>query len=393
MPVKNIKKIEPEHRMSDLPMFLSKIQDALDTQIIALKNKTILVIRELDIALMLAVQNKVIYITDDAKCAEIFRKNTNAGMGNDDIVILINKWINKLEFKAVFEKMEKKIGKKKFDCAILNPPYGNDTIGDRYIHLNITQFVTSISEKTISIMPHRVVYSTSDKYNTYKEKFTTLKEVEEIDSSIFDDTHMANVGIFTFDDNYSGKISIKCKDFEGEVNSLFDLTNIKADEKYIFDALEQYAEFNNKIDNRNKTQLERLPANVVCFPVSRANGAMNARWFSKKFDSIEMQTKTEAIEYNSIINPGAKWIFYFSSIEEAKNCRDAMHRSLLRYTLYKLQDDQNMTGRVYKYFPNIDWHDVLTDADILIKCGLSEENAKIAEQLIDKRMQEIDETL
>jgi len=281
----------------------------------------------------------------------------------------------------------------KFDCAVLNPPYGNDTIGDRYIHLNITQFVTSISEKTISIMPHRVVYSTSDKYNTYKEKFTTLKEVEEIDSSIFDDTHMANVGIFTFDDNYSGKISIKCKDFEGEVNSLFDLTNIKADEKYIFDALEQYAEFNNKIDNRNKTQLERLPANVVCFPVSRANGAMNARWFSKKFDSIEMQTKTEAIEYNSIINPGAKWIFYFSSIEEAKNCRDAMHRSLLRYTLYKLQDDQNMTGRVYKYFPNIDWHDVLTDADILVKCGLSEENAKIAEQLIDKRMQEIDETL
>ena len=58
-----------------------------------------------------------------------------------------------------------------------------------------------------------------------------------------------------------------------------------------------------------------------------------------------------------------------------------------------MQDDQNMTGRVYKYFPNIDWHDVLTDADILVKCGLSKENAKIAEQLIDKRMQEIDETL
>ena len=393
MPVKNTKKIEPEHRMSDLPMFLSKIQDALDTQIIALKNKTILVIRELDIALMLAVQNKVIYITDDVKCAEIFRKNTAAGMGNDDVVILINKWSNKLTFKKVFEKMGKKIGKKKFDCAVLNPPYGNDTIGDRYIHLNITQFVTSISEKTISIMPHRVVYSTSDKYNTYKEKFTTLKEVEEIDSSIFDDTHMANVGIFTFDDNYSGKISIKCKDFEGEINSLFDLTNIKADEKYIFDALEQYAGFNNKIDNRNKVQLERLPTNAVCFPVSRANGAMNARWFSKKFDSVEMQTKNEAIEYNNTINPGAKWIFYFSSVEEAKNCRDAMHRSLLRYALYKLQDDQNMTGRVYKYFPNIDWHDVLTDADILVKCGLSKENAKIAEQLIDKRMQEIDETL
>lgn len=383
-----MKNLEPEHRMNDLPRFIAKLQEVFGTTVINIKNKTILVIRELDLALMLAVNNKVIYVTDDAKCAEIFRKNTAVGMGNDDIVILINKWTNKLKFKKVFEKMEKK-----FDVAIMNPPYGNDTIGDRYIHLNITQVVTSYSEKTISIMPHRIVYSTSDKYNSYKEKFTTLKEVEEVNSSIFDDTHMANVGIFTFDDSYSGKISIKCKDFNCDVNSLLEITNIKDDEKYIFDALEQYAEFNNKIDNRNKRQLEQLPTNVVCFPVSRANGAMNARWFSKKFDAVGMQTKAEAIEYNNSINPGAKWIFYFSSIEEAQNCRDAMHRSLLRYTLYKLQDDQNMTGRVYKYFPNIDWHDVLTDADILVKCGLSKENAKIAEQLINKRMQEIDEIL
>ena len=40
---------------------------------------------------MLSVRNVAVYITDDPRCAELFRKNTEAGMGNDDAVIFINK--------------------------------------------------------------------------------------------------------------------------------------------------------------------------------------------------------------------------------------------------------------------------------------------------------------
>ena len=72
----------------------------------AISGKKILVIRDLEVALMLSVRNAAVYITDDPRCAELFRRNTEAGMGNDDAVIFINKWTNKLKFTNVFERWE-----------------------------------------------------------------------------------------------------------------------------------------------------------------------------------------------------------------------------------------------------------------------------------------------
>lgn len=192
-----MKNLEPEHRMNDLPRLLAKIQEVFGTTLINIKGKTILVIRELDIALMLAVNNKVIYVTDDAKCAEIFRKNTAAGMGNDDVVILINKWSNKLKFKKVFEKMEKK-----FDAVIMNPPY------DRNLHLKILEAVIPHAEKVVNISPVRWLqdpfapYSTRSDYCKFEDSIS--KKIESLDvisakdaSKLFDASFTMNLAIYT----------------------------------------------------------------------------------------------------------------------------------------------------------------------------------------------------
>ncbi|MDT3368522.1 MAG: hypothetical protein LIR40_07755 [Bacteroidota bacterium] len=197
-----MKNLEPEHRMNDLPRFLAKIQEVFGTTLINIKGKTILVIRELDIALMLAVNNKVIYVTDDAKCAEIFRKNTAAGMGNDDVVILINKWNNKLKFNMVFNKMEKKVGKKKFDAVIMNPPY------DRNLHLKILETVIPHAEKVVNISPVRWLqdpfapYSTRSDYCKFEDSIS--KKIESLDvisaknaSELFDASFTMNLAIYT----------------------------------------------------------------------------------------------------------------------------------------------------------------------------------------------------
>lgn len=189
-----MKNLEPEHRMNDLPRFIAKLQEVFGTTVINIKNKTILVIRELDLALMLAVNNKVIYVTDDAKCAEIFRKNTAAGMGNDDVVILINKWSNKLKFKKV-------TGKMKFDCAILNPPY------DRNLHLKILEQVIPMAEKVVNISPVRWLqdpfapYSTRSDYCKFEDSIS--KKIESLDvipakdaSKLFDASFTMNLGIY-----------------------------------------------------------------------------------------------------------------------------------------------------------------------------------------------------
>lgn len=54
------------------------------------ENKTILVIRDLESAIMYAPENKVVYITDDQDKFNKFLMFTEAGCGNDDIAILMD---------------------------------------------------------------------------------------------------------------------------------------------------------------------------------------------------------------------------------------------------------------------------------------------------------------
>lgn len=174
------------------PLLFKKLKDVFGT-ITAISGKKILVIRELEVALMLAVKNSVIYITDDPDCAEIFRKNTDAGMGDDDQVI-----INNLDKKF---KLEEVTGDMKFDCVILNPPY------DRNLHLKILEQVIAKADKVVNISPVRWLQDPFAPYNTRSDycKFedSISKKIESLDvisakdaSKLFDASFTMNLGIY-----------------------------------------------------------------------------------------------------------------------------------------------------------------------------------------------------
>ena len=188
-----------EYRMSE-PVLLNTLKKIYGS-LMAISGKKVLVIRELKIALLLAVRNSVIYVTDDPECAEQFRKNTEAGMGNDDVVILINKWTNKLKFTKVFEKMGMK-----FDVCIQNPPY------DRNLHLKILEAVIPHAEKVVNISPVRWLQDPFAPYLNRSDyvKFETsiskhIKDLEIIPAKkateLFQEASFTmNLGIYTCDE-------------------------------------------------------------------------------------------------------------------------------------------------------------------------------------------------
>ena len=187
-----------EYRMSQPKLFEKLIQ--VFGSISAISGKKILVIRDLEVALMLSVRNAVVYITDDEECSEAFRKNTEAGMGNDDVVLFINKWTNKLKFTKVFEKMGMK-----FDVAIMNPPY------DRNLHLKILEAVIPHAEKVVNISPVRWLqdpfapYLTRSDYCKFENSISKhIKDLEVISAKnateLFQEASFTmNLGIYTCD--------------------------------------------------------------------------------------------------------------------------------------------------------------------------------------------------
>lgn len=179
-----------EYRMSQPKLFEKLIQ--VFGSISAISGKKILVIRELEVALMLSVRNAVVYITDDEECAEVFRKNTETGMGDDDKVFFINNY--KTELKEILKDMH-------FDVALQNPPY------ERNLHLKILAEVLNHADKVINISPIRWLqdpfasYSTRSDYHKFEEDVS--KKIETLDivpakhaSEIFDASFAMNLGIY-----------------------------------------------------------------------------------------------------------------------------------------------------------------------------------------------------
>lgn len=179
-----------EYRMSQPKIFEKLIQ--VFGSISAISGKKILVIRDLEVALMLSVRNAVVYITDDEECAEQFCKNTEAGMGDDDKVFFINNY--KTELKELLNDMH-------FDVAVQNPPY------DRNLHLKILAEVLNHAEKVVNISPVRWLqdpfapYSTRSDYCKFEDSIS--KKIESLDvipadkaRELFDANMAMNLGIY-----------------------------------------------------------------------------------------------------------------------------------------------------------------------------------------------------
>ena len=114
-----------------------------------------------------------------------------------------------------------------------------------------------------------------------------------------------------------------------------------------------------------------------------------------------MSSGTGKIFYNDIEkvlndwinrNVGAIKYIVFDTKMTVENCRDAMKRPLLRFALYRTQDDQTMNNKCYKYIPDIDWSDdrVRTDEGLLEVCGCPKDKCKEYADYCKKIIDEVD---
>ena len=118
---------------------------------------------------------------------------------------------------------------------------------------------------------------------------------------------------------------------------------------------------------------------------------MNGKWISgnsgKIFDNLD-----DLINYGIESKAAVKNIMSFKTIKEAENCKIALQNNILRWVLYKIQDDQGLTSRLYKYVPDIDWSDdrVKTDEGLLEVCGCPKDKCKEYADYCRKVIEEVD---
>ena len=121
---------------------------------------------------------------------------------------------------------------------------------------------------------------------------------------------------------------------------------------------------------------------------------MNAKFFTSKNGQI-IKGKDKLIEYICNIDNVSNGYneLSFNSKDAAENCKDALNRPLLRFLLYRLQQDQRMTiNKCYKYVPDIDWSDdrVKTDEGLLDVCGCPKDKTKEYVEYCKKVIKKVD---
>ena len=310
---------------------------------------------------------------------------------------------------------------KKFDICIQNPPYSRGTDA---LHLQFVDKCLEISDKQVAIFPFTFVTKNDIKrQDEYKRKFDDrLTSVEEVDSSLFKGTSMPNVGIYTFSDINNATNNIKInflhKDnivtdsllnisrftqYEQNIEKIFkqlDSVNVMNlgwfmpnkyfKQRHITDKNEIY---NQKLENAKKN-VKNIPDNKTYLICNAFNGGVNGIYFTIKNGDI-ISGKNNLIDYivsKTDISNGYNTII-LNNEREAKNCKVALKNYVMRFLLYRLQQDQRMTvKKCYKYVPNIDWSDdrVKTDEGLLEVCGCPKDKCKEYADYCKKIINEVD---
>ena len=267
-------------------------------------------------------------------------------------------------------------------------------------------------------MPITFLKQSNTKINKFKKTFdSSLIEVTEYKSTIFEGTIMPNVGVYVFDKSkkaddkinihYLGKHTLSLSSlldgiYDKTTNDILSYLETSKDySKHIYTSVDKkklkYC-YNLILKERlpkqkrykNLIHVEN-PSYIVC---NGANGSMTGTYFTPKTNFI-CEGTDNMIEKMVERGGAVATILFFNSLKEAENCKKAMMRPLLRFACYIAQFGQNMRYGVYKYIPNIDWENpkCLTDEGILEMCGCSSDVAKeyaaYAKEYVETRDKEI----
>ena len=297
----------------------------------------------------------------------------------------------------------------------MNPPYGSrNNKTSLTLHYNITKNAIKHlknNSKCICLMPTTLITSSVDTkaIKEIKKDFdNTLLSIEEIDGNKYFDTSMRAVGIFEFDTNKKTDIKIETLTGKKEiVKSLFDFNyNISDIELCILNKLnigdfslrrQKFQTFISKKELNDKKLNEFVSEFIsnhfkyfnnwdyfVCF--NAANGGMNASWQNDNLAKFGIFTIDKMHEYLLANKCSMKSIIGFKATElkSAQNILKLIKTNCLRYPLLKMQDDQNMCPRVYKYFPDIDYTNIDTEEKFYKFFNITPEEQKVIEETMKK---------
>ena len=312
------------------------------------------------------------------------------------------------------EEILKENNGKKFDIILSNPPY-QQRHNDNPIHFQFVEKCFEIGYNQITIMPSRILETTSKNYDIWKEKLSKyLINAEELSSTIFESTAMAPVAIYVFNKNKKENTQIKISLLDKErlskteysVKSLLETTRHNEYEENILNVLdnkgnitlinlktaipksatkEKIIEDKLRLTNRIKDKYK----GKYLLSVNIANGGLNGTYMSSQCGLI-FNNFDDILKNWIDRNVGAIKYVVFDNKLFAERVRDAMRRPLLRFALYRTQDDQNMNNKCYRYVPDIDWSDdrVKTDEGLLEVCGCPKDKCKeyadYCKKIIDK---------
>ena len=313
------------------------------------------------------------------------------------------------------EELEKKTGVKcfssidgikKWNYAIMNPPYGDSTSSDKKLHHTFVTKCNEISDINVVVMPFRMFEATNNKFDKYKDEYNkSLVSVEGIKAEEVFDIKLGTVGIYKFD-NTKHPDNIKIIYPDGRIvntKDLFELTSsdITDTDRKIFEILDNKGKYNyilfsprnedkrNNLYNFTQNWLNKNKANVYLTTNVAAGSSRPGSYYTSKTGDI-CSSSQEFIDLMKSYRGKAIVVMKFNNIKEAQNCKIALKNPILRMCLVKFMCDQNIKKSYYKYIPDIDWSDdiVKTDEGLLEVCGCPKdkckEYAEYAKDYIDK---------
>ena len=333
--------------------------------------KRILVIRMFSLAKHYAHKNSVTYITDNKDKYDEFLKAIN-DEENYGGAIFIEDW------NTVGDLIK---DLPKFDIIIGNPTGSSSS---RTLHFDIAKMLLDkYNEKMVFVMPNRIRNSITKQYDKFKSAFTMLSEITD-EGNPFKGLAYVNVGIFVFENHKVDNVNVCGRVY----NNLFEITPFTEYEN----------SFMKDLRNQNFAGKFYIPwpksekAKRYVRITSIANGSQSGKWFSSVIENVGVFTKADVDNWYSS-HDHAYGCVSSDNKNELENIEIAMKNPLLRFGLYKVQDDQNIKGRCYEYIPDIDWSDARTQTDegILELAGFSKEKAKEFAKYVKDYMAKVDE--
>jgi len=290
---------------------------------------------------------------------------------------------------------------KKFDICLQNPPYGDK--GANNIHLDFINKCKDISKEVIAIIPISFVLRNSGQFKKYKKDWNSyLYNIEEVDSSLFKNTNMQNLGIYQLNKDKCNKLIINYLNknteiIDGILNKNYSnfsnyeeniIKYIKKDrniykifgytgneDKYTFD---EY--LNSKLKRLNKIVL-------ICSSMGDKN---NPQYYNSNLGQIF--NHHEFIDF--VLNNKKRTFITldFNDKKSAENCKIALKNPLLRFALLRSQTDRHINKLQYSYIPDINWSDdrVKTDEGLLEVCGCPKDKCKEYTEYCKKIIEEVD---